>query len=159
MKKKKILMVCLGNICRSPLAEGILSNKCKSLAVDVDSAGTAAYHVGKAPDPRSQNIASINRIEIKNQKARALKQSDLIEFDTIYVMDQSNYENTLKLAVNDAQRGKVKMILNVSKPGSNKEVPDPYYGGNDGFKQVFDLLNEACEIIKNQLELELNGTR
>ncbi len=150
-------MVCLGNICRSPLAEGIMADKCKSLPVDVDSAGTAAYHVGNAPDPRSQHIARINNIEIQEQKARALKSSDLNEFDAIYVMDKSNYENTIKLAENEAQKRKVYMILNASKPGSNEDVPDPYYGGDHGFKLVFDLLDEACEIIKNQLETELNG--
>jgi len=150
-------MVCLGNICRSPLAEGIMADKCKSLPVDVDSAGTAAYHVGNAPDPRSQHIARINNIEIQEQKARALKSSDLNEFDAIYVMDKSNYENTIKLAENEAQKRKVYMILNASKPDSNEDVPDPYYGGDDGFKLVFDLLDEACEIIKNQLETELNG--
>jgi len=156
MKKKKILMICLGNICRSPLAEGILAHKCKSLPVEVDSAGTAAYHVGNAPDPRSQHIAGVNNIQIHSQKARALESNDLEEFDAIYVMDKSNYNNTLKLAVSDEQRNKVHMILNISDPGSNRDVPDPYYGGDDGFKLVFDLLNEACEIIKNQLESELN---
>lgn len=149
-------MVCLGNICRSPLAEGILADKCSSLPVDVDSAGTAAYHVGNAPDPRSQHIASLHNIEIQNQKARALNRNDFNEFDIIYVMDKSNYENTLILAKNEVERKKVKMILNEINPGSNNDVPDPYYDGDEGFKHVFNLLNEACDIIKNQLEMELN---
>jgi len=156
MKEKKILMVCLGNICRSPLAEGILAKKCEHLPVIVDSAGTSAYHIGHAPDTRSQHIASINHITIGDQRARELTSTDLETFDLIYVMDESNYTNTLKLAKNEEDKKKVHFILNASNPGQNQNVPDPYYGGDHGFKNIFDLLNDACEAIKTELEREFN---
>ena len=156
MKEKKILMVCLGNICRSPLAEGILAKKCKDLPVLVDSAGTSAYHVGHAPDIRSQHIASANNINIGDQRARELSSIDIETFDLIYVMDASNYTNTLKLAKSKGDKKKIHLILNASNPGQNLDVPDPYYGGDHGFKNVFDLLNDACEAVKTQLEKEFN---
>lgn len=156
MKEKKILMVCLGNICRSPLAEGILADKCKHLPIVVDSAGTSAYHVGQAPDQRSQHIASVNNINIGEQRARKLMSSDLESFDLIYAMDSSNYTNILKLAKNEKHKHKVRLILNESNPEQNQNVPDPYFGGDQGFKHVFDLLNSACEAIKTQLENEFN---
>jgi len=156
MKEKKILMVCLGNICRSPLAEGILAEKCKHLPIVVDSAGTSAYHIGHAPDIRSQNIASINHITIGDQRARELTSTDLETFDLIYVMDSSNLTNTLKLAKNEEDKKKVHLILNASNPGQNQNVPDPYYGGDQGFKNIFDMLSDACEAIRIQLEKEFN---
>ena len=149
-------MVCLGNICRSPLAEGILAEKCKHLPVLVDSAGTAAYHVGNAPDIRSQQVARIHNINIENQKARQLKHEDLKCFDSIFVMDKENYKNAIKLAKSESEKEKIQLILNSSNPGSNLEVPDPYYGGDDGFQYVFELLDKACEVIKNQLEKDFN---
>jgi protein-tyrosine phosphatase len=156
MKKKTILMVCLGNICRSPLAEGILAAKCEHLPVVVDSAGTSAYHIGHQPDPRSQHIATINGINIGDQRARELMSSDLESFDLIYAMDSSNYTNILKLAKNEADKKKVLLILNESNPGQNQAVPDPYFGGDQGFETVFNLLNDACEVIKTQLEKEFD---
>ena len=149
-------MVCLGNICRSPLAEGILAEKCKHLPIVVDSAGTSSYHVGQAPDQRSRHIASVNNINIGEQRSRALMSSDLESFDLIYAMDSSNYTNILKLAKNEKDKHKVRLILNESNPSQNQNVPDPYFGGDQGFKHVFDLLNNACEVIKSQLEKEFN---
>lgn len=157
--KKKILMVCLGNICRSPLAEGILAEKCKHLPVIIDSAGTSGYHVGEAPDKRAQHIANVNQINIGNQKARKLTSKDIETFDLIYVMDKSNYIDILKLVKNIKDKKKIDYILNVSKPGKNISVPDPYFDSEKGFEYVYQLLNNSCEKIKIQLEKEFNDQR
>ena len=147
----KILMVCLGNICRSPLAEGILQSKVNADTVFVDSAGTAAYHIGNKPDERSINVAAKYGINIRNQRARKFSVSDFDEFDMIYAMDESNYQNILDVARNKDDEQKVQLILNESNPNSNLNVPDPYYGGNQGFENVYKMLDEACEIIAKKL--------
>jgi protein-tyrosine phosphatase len=136
-----ILMVCLGNICRSPLAEGILRTK---LTTDffVDSAGTGGWHAGQSPDERSIATARNYGIDISNQKARKFTVSDFYTFDHIFVMDQSNFKDVLNLAPDDVAKSKVALIL-----GPSKEVPDPYYGGQDGFEKVYHLLDQACEEI------------
>ena len=149
--KVKILMVCLGNICRSPLAQGILENKLDPRKFIVASAGTAGYHIGKLPDERSIDIARKNGINITNQRAAQFKKSDFDTYDHIFVMDISNYENVIDLATNESQKQKVQLILNEIHPNSNSEVPDPYYGGNDGFRHVYNLLDEACDNLKNRL--------
>lgn len=151
---KKVLMVCLGNICRSPLAEGILKSKVTASKVFVDSAGTAAYHVGELPDPRSIEVARKYHIDLTDQRARKFTVSDFDNFDYIYAMDQSNYHNILSLARNKEDESKVKLILNESYPKEDREVPDPYYGGDQGFENVYAMLDEACEIIKVHLEYE-----
>lgn len=147
----KILMVCLGNICRSPLAEGILKSKVNSNSIFVDSAGTAAHHVGELPDKRSVLVAQKHRIDITNQRARKFTEQDLIDFDLIFAMDNSNYDNILSLAKNEQNKRKVKMILNEVTPNLNKNVPDPYYGGDEGFDDVYNMLNEACDVIVSKL--------
>lgn len=149
----KVLMVCLGNICRSPMAEGIFRSKVKEsdLAIEVDSAGTSAYHVGSAPDSRQQATALAQGIDISGLRARQFCRGDFDQFDIIYAMDNSNYENILKLARSQADRDKVKMILNESHPDSDMPVPDPYYGGQDGFMLVYNLLEEACDVIIQKL--------
>lgn len=147
----KVLMVCLGNICRSPLAEGILKSKVDSNKIFVDSAGTAAYHVGNLPDPRSVEVAHKYGLDITNQRARAFSKNDFDLFDYIYVMDTSNYNNVLDLARNDLDKSKVSMILNELNSGENLEVPDPYYGGDGGFEHVYQLLNESCDQIAKKL--------
>ena len=152
-------MVCLGNICRSPLAEGILTEKCKHLPVFVDSAGTSGYHTGGAPDERAQNIASVNKINIGNQKARKLSTKDIETFDLIYVMDQSNYTNIMKFVKNSKDKMKIDLILNSSYPGKNLSIPDPYFGSYKGFENVYNLLSDSCEKIKIQLEKEFNDQR
>ncbi len=149
----KILMVCLGNICRSPLAEGLLKSKLNS-NFTVDSAGTANYHTGKAPDKRSIAIAKKNKIDISNLKARPFKTSDFDSFDYIYVMDKSNYNNIIALTDNPLHHQKVRLILNEAYPNKNQEVPDPYYGGNDGFTSVYNMLDIACTKIASKLTQE-----
>lgn len=144
-------MVCLGNICRSPLAEGILKSKIFSFKAFVDSAGTGAYHVGEKPDKRSIAIANTNGIDISNQKARKFTVEDFDLFDIIYVMDNSNYKNVISLARNTQDSAKVRLILNEVFPSENLDVPDPYYGGEFGFKNVYNMLNEACDIVVKKI--------
>ena len=148
---KKVLMVCLGNICRSPLAQGILSAKVDSDQVFVDSAGTAAYHVGEQPDERSIAIARVNGIDISNQSARKFTKEDFHNFDHIFVMDQSNLENVLNQADSQEEKNKVQLILSLAD-GAPNEVPDPYYGGDEGFELVYNLLDDACDyMVKHTL--------
>ncbi|WP_235830352.1 low molecular weight protein-tyrosine-phosphatase [Paenimyroides tangerinum] len=147
----KVLMVCLGNICRSPLAEGILKSKV-SKNIKVDSAGTAAWHSGNLPDKRSIAVAKTYGIDLTDQRARQFLVEDFDRFDYIYVMDKSNYVNVCKLAPNNEAIDKVELILNESHSGKDLEVPDPYYGGDDGFENVFQMLDEACNKIKDKLE-------
>ncbi|MFW5778237.1 MAG: low molecular weight protein-tyrosine-phosphatase [Bacteroidota bacterium] len=145
----KILMVCMGNICRSPLAEGILTDKCKkyNLDIEVDSAGTGDYHVNEPPDPRSVEIARDHGIDITHQRARVFRVEDFDRFDKIFVMDHENYAHILEMAKSQDQINKVDLIMNNVYPGKNMVVPDPYFGGEDGFKKVYMMLDEACETI------------
>ena len=145
--KTKILMVCLGNICRSPLAHGILESMLDSNKFEVQSAGTGAWHVGKLPDSRSIEIAAKNNIDITNQRAKQFSTYDYEIYDYIFVMDKSNFRDVIKLAKTPQEIEKVSLILDSAHPGQDKEVPDPYYGGENGFKHVYDLLYKACEKI------------
>jgi len=147
----KILMVCLGNICRSPLAEGILKNKAISNNLDweVDSAGTSSFHNGELPDSRSIAVAKQHGIDIIDQRSRLFVKEDLDQFDLILAMDSSNYQNILKLASSEEQKEKVKLIMNYEKPGYNQAVPDPYWN-NDGFEGVYQMLDRACDKIIEQ---------
>jgi len=144
-------MVCLGNICRSPLVEGILKNKTQNLDVYVDSAGTASYHVGNLPDSRSIEIANKNGIDLTDQRARQFSEKDFDDFDKIYAMDTNNYSNIISLARNQSDRDKVDVILNELNPKSYDSVPDPYYGAGDGFQIVYDMLDNACDAIVGKL--------
>ena len=143
-------MVCLGNICRSPLAEGILKSKVEKDTI-VDSAGTAAYHIGEHPDKRSIEIAKYNEVDISSQRARKISSSDFEEYDFIYAMDKENYNNLRAIAKNNFQRDKVKMIMNELYPDKNIDVPDPYYGGEKGFEQVYKMLDKATDKIIEKL--------
>lgn len=145
-------MVCLGNICRSPLAQGVLESKINKDEVLVDSAGTAGYHIGNLPDKRSIAVAQKHGINITNQRARQFSVSDFDRFDYIYAMDISNYQNVLMLARDKNDEAKVKLILNESYPEENKSVPDPYYGGDQGFENVYQMLDGACEIIIKKIQ-------
>ena len=146
----KVLMVCLGNICRSPLAEGILQSKVGIDAVFVDSAGTGGYHIGSKPDSRSIAVGLKYNIDITHQRCRKFNAQDFKDFDLIYVMDHSNYKNVTALAQNEEEKAKVKLILDEVDTGLN-EVPDPYYD-DDGFENVFHLIDEACNIIAEKLK-------
>lgn len=147
----KILMVCLGNICRSPLAEGILKSKLSEDNYFVDSAGTSNYHIGEKPDTRSIQIAKQYGLDISKQKGRQFTVEDFDRFDYIYAMDNSNYKNIIRLARNNNDIEKVNLILNESQPGLNLDVPDPYYGGDSGFDTVFKMLDLACNTIAEEL--------
>lgn len=149
----KILMVCLGNICRSPLAEGILRTKAEqlNLEIEVDSAGTSNYHIGECPDIRTIRNARNHKIDLSKLKARQFTVKDFDSFDVIMVMDASNYSDVISLARNENDKKKVELILNRVYPNANMSVPDPYFGGEDGFENVFTILNNACEVIVNSL--------
>lgn len=144
-------MVCLGNICRSPLAEGILKYKFSSEYVQVDSAGTAGYHEGELPDKRSIAVAKKYGIDITDQRSRKFLVKDFENFDVIYAMDESNYDNIVALSRNKEEANKVKMILQELDSGQKLNVPDPYYGGELGFENVYQMLNEACEVIISKI--------
>lgn len=143
-------MVCLGNICRSPVAEGILRHKLieKNIqGIETDSAGTSAYHIGEAPDSRMLKAARQNGIDISDLRARQFISEDFGRFDLIFAMDTSNYDNIIALAGSEEEKAKVKLILDEFYPGEEMEVPDPYFGGDAGFQHVIDLLDEAIECI------------
>lgn len=148
----KILMVCLGNICRSPLAHGILESKLPPERFYIDSAGTANYHVGDAPDRRSIKVAKIHGIDISHQRGQQFKASFFDLYDIIYVMDESNYEDVVALARNNNDISKVKLIMEEDSSNSVKYVPDPYYGDESGFEYVFKLLDRVCDNIANKLQ-------
>ena len=141
MKKGNVLMVCLGNICRSTLAHGIFEHLSKDYSITLDSAGTANYHTGNTPDSRSIKIAAARGINIANQKARQFIAADFDAFDYIFVMDHENLNNVLKLAKTELDRNKVRLLL------ESDEVEDPYYGGDQGFEIVFDNIEKACKNI------------
>ena len=142
----RILTVCLGNICRSPLAEGIFKAKLEAAALDweVDSAGTSSHHVGDEPDARSIAEAARHGLDISQQRARQLTREDFERYDHILVMDASNYHNARALAARDEQRTKVEMIMNYAEPGRNVQVPDPYWD-DDGFAGVYTMLARAVD--------------
>ena len=148
----KVLMVCLGNICRSPLAHGILQKRVEELKLnwEIESAGTSGWHVGEKPDPRSIEVAQINGIDISHQRSRQFKQTDLSYYDLIIAMDSSNHSNICHLAENDKQKEKVKLLLNYTFPNQNRQVPDPYYHG--GFQSVFDMISLAVDKLLEQCQ-------
>ncbi len=141
----KVLMVCLGNICRSPLAHGVLEERVRdgNLGWEVDSCGTSSWHVGEQPDERSIAVAAENGIDISGQRARQFTVADFEVFDHIIAMDSSNFSNIKSLARSENDMEKVSLLLNYSFPSENRQVPDPYYTG--GFQYVFDLVAEAID--------------
>lgn len=149
--KTKVLMVCLGNICRSPLAEGILRSKVDVTSIMVDSAGTGGWHVGDRPDPRSIAVARKYGLDITYQRGRQFSSDDFEVFDHIFVMDNSNHRDVLSMARKEEHIQKVQLILDEIFPGENVDVPDPYYGGDFGFENVFKMLDEACASIAQRL--------
>mgnify|MGYP001546008681 CR=1 FL=1 len=147
-------MVCLGNICRSPLAEGILQHKAdeRHLNWEIDSAGTGGWHTGEPPHRLSQKIEKNHGIDISHLKARQFVKEDMQRFDKIYVMDSENYNDVKRISGHLFDESKVDQILNESYPGRNKNVPDPWYANTDAaFEEVYQMLDKACEqlIMKN----------
>jgi protein-tyrosine phosphatase len=142
-------MVCLGNICRSPLAEGIMRHKIEQYGIDwqVDSAGTAGYHVGEAPHKLSQKVSKLNGIDICNQQCRQFVKEDMQRFDRIYVMDSSNYNDVKRIAGKSWDENKVELLLNELYPNQNRNVPDPWYGEEDGYHKVFEMIDKACDAV------------
>src|SRR5829696_5421458 len=142
----RVLFVCMGNICRSPLAQGVFENVARRESLEdevfVDSAGTGAWHVGSPPDKRAQSIASLRGIDLSSQRARRITPEDCETFDYVLTMDEDNYR-----AVADLCRGSavVRPFLDFAADSSEREVPDPYYGGPEGFEHVLDLVEEASE--------------
>ncbi|MCC7502260.1 MAG: low molecular weight phosphotyrosine protein phosphatase [Flavobacteriales bacterium] len=149
----KILMVCLGTICRSPMAEGILRRRAQQagLSVTTDSAGTSSNHVGQAPDQRATQAMRAYGIDITDLRARQFNVSDLDSFDRIFAMDSSNLDDIRELAGNDVQLRKVSLLMDLIPNGRVREVPDPYYGGQEGFDEVFRMLDQACSVLVEQL--------
>ena len=142
---KKVLMVCLGNICRSPLAEGLLKSKLPPDHFVVDSAGTSNYHIGQLPDSRSIQIAKSHNINISNQRGRQFKIRDFDIYDFIYVMDNSNFQCLSGQARTNYDKKKIKLILAEIENMPLRDVPDPYYGGSEGFDSVINLLEDTLE--------------
>lgn len=143
----KILMVCLGNICRSPIAHGILQARIQSSGLDwsVDSAGTSSFHNGEAPHTGSIQIAAENGIDISGQRSRLFVKQDFKKYDLLVAMDRSNYENILKLKPQHSDCAEVRMLMNYLHPGQDLEVPDPYYHG--GFPKVYEMVDNAIEAL------------
>jgi protein-tyrosine phosphatase len=144
-------MVCLGNICRSPIAEGVLKHKAekRGLKWHVDSAGTESYHIGEAPHRHSQKICRVNGIDISGQCARRFVPSDFEKYDKIYAMAGDVYEEIQRIGGGKAIMSKVEYFLNESMPGSNASVPDPWYGDEAGYAEVFKLIDKTCDTIIN----------
>ena len=148
----KILMVCLGNICRSPLAEGILKSKLFPGKFIVESAGLVDFHVGELPDHRSIKVANENQLDITDQRARQFELSDFDSYDYIYAMDKQNYIRLLAMAKTEQNKSKVKMILDEVFPGENLDVPDPYNDSVFAFRNVYKMLDEACDKIAEKIQ-------
>jgi protein-tyrosine phosphatase len=145
----KILMVCLGNICRSPMAEGVLRHLAKEKGIDlhIDSAGTNRYHTGEAPDPRAQQAMRKHGMDIGDLRARTIEAADLERFDLLLVMDKSNLRDVTALAPSPALKEKVRLLMDHAPGFGASEVPDPYYGGDEGFDEVHRMLVAACEAL------------
>ncbi len=152
----KILMVCLGNICRSPLAEGLLKSKVPE-DILVDSAGTISQHEGKHPDPRAQKTARLHQLDISAQQSRPVTAADLETFDRIYCMDLDVMEDVISKAKNEEQRQKVLLFMSVLGDHGNAEVPDPYWGDMDEFENVYHILDKGCEKIAAELKSSINS--
>jgi protein-tyrosine phosphatase len=154
----KLLFVCLGNICRSPSAEGIMNHLIKQHGLEdqiiCDSAGTSSYHIGSPPDRRMTAAALRQGIRLEGQ-ARQFQKSDFEEFDLILAMDKENYENILRLDRTGQYAHKVKLMCDFCTEHKDREVPDPYYGGESGFTYVIDLLLDACKGLLKDIQKQM----
>lgn len=151
----KILMVCLGNICRSPLAEGILQNKAfaAGLGWSVESAGTNQYHTGEAPHPLSQKVAKLHGINISQQRARSFTAADFDTYDKIYALAGDVLDDIKRISKNKFDAGKVDLLMNELYAGKDMDVPDPYYGPEAGYHKVYKMIEEACDKIIEQYKI------
>ena len=142
-------MVCLGNICRSPLAEGILEHKVKQAGLNwkIDSAGTNGYHIGEAPHRLSQKVAKLNGIDICNQKARQFVKEDFNRFDKIYALADDVLDEIKWIAKEKFDPSKADLLLNELYPGKNRSVPDPWYGPEPGYHEAYEIIEAACDAI------------
>lgn len=154
----RVLMVCMGNICRSPTAEGVfrkmLINNRLGDKVEVDSAGTHGYHVGEAPDSRTQRAAAVRGYNLSQQRARKVARQDLDYFDLILAMDKSNLDNLRRMAMPD-QHGKIRLFMDYAKNFDDEEVPDPYYGLGHGFDLVLDMVEDASQGLIDEIKQKL----
>lgn len=150
---QRILFVCLGNICRSPTAQGIFEYKLReaALTLELDSAGTGDWHIGHPPDPRSQDFARRFGVDLSGQRARKVSAEDFERFDRIYAMDRSNLSDLQRLAPTGA-RARVELVMRLAPDYGLEEVPDPYYGGDRGFEQVIDMLSVAADRLIEELQ-------
>lgn len=157
----RILMVCLGNICRSPLAEGVLQHKANKAGLQwsVESAGTGAWHAGEPPHHLSIKVAKLNGVDISNQRARQFVQEDFVTYDFIYVMDSSNYIDVKQMSGELWNETKIDLLLNALHPGENRNVPDPWYGKEDGYHKVYEMIDAACDRIIQKHIQEVRGTK
>jgi len=156
----KILFVCLGNICRSPLAEGVMAHKLRQKGLDhlhkVDSCGTAAYHTGERPDPRSVEVARRAGVTLSSL-ARAVRIHDFEEYDLILAMDRSNLAQLQRMAKGEDQKAKIKLFRSFDpEAGTDLEVPDPYYGGKKGFEEVYNMVDRSCDGVLEYMEKRKN---
>lgn len=149
----RILLVCLGNICRSPMAEGVLRHlaQARGMAIATDSAGTGDYHVGEPPDPRAMAAMRRQGLDISDLRARQLVAEDFDRFDLLLAMDASNLRHMLRLAPSPSHAGKARLMLDYAPQLEEREVPDPYYGGDDGFDHVYRLLHAACSNLLDEI--------
>ena len=154
----RVLLVCMGNICRSPTAEGVLRHfiKINGLGdkVEVDSAGTHGYHVGEAPDQRTQRAASARGYNLSQLRARKVARQDLDYFDLILAMDKSNLDNLQRMAMPE-QQGKIKLFMDFARNFDDDEVPDPYYGLGHGFDLVLDMVEDASQGLVENIRKQL----
>ncbi len=148
-------MVCLGNICRSPIAEGVMKAKVSGDQHDVgvDSAGTSSYHTGESPDPRAIQTARSNGVDIETQKARRIRHDDFEEFDVILAMDRSVFDDIRSMTDDPAHIDKIHLFLEYSGVHDPQEVPDPYFGGDQGFMHVYSMIDEACDRILDRWQM------
>ena len=146
-------MVCLGNICRSPMAEGVMRQKIDKfgLSAEVNSKGTANYHIGEAPDSRATQTLLKYGIDISKHQGQQFTVSDFDTYDLIFAMDLSNFDNIISLARNAKDKTKVNLMMDESFPNKQKIVPDPYYGNLQDFEETYNLLNHACEDLAKRL--------
>ena len=157
----KILMVCLGNICRSPLAEGILQDKATKAGLNwrIESAGTENYHIGEPPHPLSQKVAKCYGLDISRQRARRFKADDFRDYDKIYALSNDVLDELKRMTRDQFDGSKVDLLLNELYPGKNMDVPDPWYGPEPGYHEAYKLIEAACDAIIEKVKREKSNLK